>query len=307
MTDTGALSTLLQFSWKGIAFPIQSMEIDVDHALPGHEAWMRNGVDHEETGRGALRFAAEIPFYNNIYPSSKETWAPGTLYPVQYRFFLDAAVIGGKGTLQHPELGPIVCKLKSCKTRYDSTKRGGCSVTAEWVESIDLNDTKDSTAGTAPVASIRVAAESLDIKFPVLKDQIPHLPKRMKSLIDSMNAFTAIGDQVQLFAARQAGSLDSLDYAGKRLLRSMTLLDDVEKMGEKRAAIQMRNGIYDLKQDLKSKGGKIVTYRVPARTTVAGLAQSLQIPIAGLIEMSPRLMAKPVVPENTIIKYRKAA
>lgn len=307
------LSQLLQFSWKGIAFPVQSMEVDVEHALPGHEVWMRNGVDHEETGRGALRFSAEIPFYNHIFPAKSELWIHAALYPRQYRFFLEAAIIGGKGLLVHPELGPVFCKLKSCKTKYDSTKRGGCMVIAEWVESIDLNDESvnayvgASSYNASQEASIRSAAESLDAKYTDLSKEIPHLPKRMKSLIDVINAFSAIGDQVQLFAARQAGSLDSLEYASKRLLRSMALDDNVEDMDSKRAAIGMRLAVYELKRDLRERGGKIGTHVTRARTTVCGLANSLHVPVSALVEMNPRIVSKPVIYENTIVRYRKAA
>mgnify|MGYP001015545955 FL=1 len=304
MTDL--LSRLLEFKWKDIAFPIESMEVELGHKLPGHEAWMRNGVDHEDTGRDSLRFTAEIPFYNTIFPGESESWS--ILYPNQYRLFLNAAAIGGEGTLQHPELGPIQCKLKSCKTKYDGNKRGGCMVSAEWVETIDLSAEQNLTIGdTSPVAEVRLAAASLDIQYPNVRDLVPKMPKHITSLIDVMNAFSAIGDQVQLFAGRQAGMLDTLDYAGKRLLRSMTLLDDVEKIGQKRVAIQMRQGVYDLKRDLKNKGGKVVTYRVPGRTTLAGLAQSLQVDMGAIVELNPRIVAKPVVYENTVVRYRKAA
>lgn len=301
------LSRLLEFSWKDISFPIESMTVDLEHKLPGHEAWKRNGVDFEDTGRDALRFSAEIPFYNTIFPGESETWS--ILYPNQYRLFLNAAAIGGEGTLQHPELGPIQCKLKSCKTKYDANKRGGCSVSAEWVETIDLSAEQNLTIGdTSPVADVQLAAASLEVQYKEgLQEQIPHLPKHVNSLLDVINAFTAIGDQVQLFSARQAGRLDALDYAAKGLLRSMTLLDDVEKVGQRRAAIQLRNGVYDLKRDLKGKGGKIVTYRVPARTTVANLAQSLHVGMGAIIELNPRIVSKAVVPENTVVRYRKAA
>lgn len=297
---------LLEYKWRGVAFPTSEFSVTLAQDNAHHAAWKRQGENLEATGRKSLEFRATIPFRNGIVPASVETWP--VLYPGQYRLFLDAMALPTTGILTHPELGDIECKPGTCETKWLATKRDGCDVDATWTESIDLNVDDSLTIGSqSPVNEIELSALSLDVDYPNIRQLAPGLPKRTESLMDILNAFVAYGDQAKLFAARQAGMLARADYAAGQILRTIDLADNPLLAQQKSAAIRMRNAIADLKKDLAQLGGRITYYRVPAPTTIAGIATAKKIALGDIISMNPTLVAKPVVPAGTTVRYRSAA
>ncbi len=155
MADVNDLfAQLLEFSWKGIAFPVANVRFSLHHDIARHLYPDKDGGHMEPTGRAPLQISAQALFYNGIAPGKGETWGKaGTLYPAVYRKFMTACSDRTMGVLQHPEFGAIRCALESCETTLDSGRRDGVSVNASWIESVDVDELDGGFSAPSPIAS----------------------------------------------------------------------------------------------------------------------------------------------------------
>jgi hypothetical protein len=311
-----ALSGLLEFSWRDISFPTTEFSVSLQHDTATHAPWRKQGENIESTGRKSLVFRASIPFYNNLLQGKSETWT--NLYPDRYRKFLNACADIQLGYVEHPELGRWKCKPITCETSWDASRRGGCMVTAEWRESVDLNEDSASALVESPLREADLAAANLDkaIEVPTspsrltgeafIREQAPGFPKRQTSFQDVVNAIGSVGDQSKLFAARQAGMVGRIDYAAKQILRSVDVANDPLLHDVKRQAIRVRNSAADLKRTIESlNGASLVIYSVQRTVTLVGLAQAIGVPLGNVLPFNPALAAKPVVRAGTVIKFKR--
>src|ERR1700722_318099 len=119
---------LLEYKWKGVSFPVEDTELEIRQDLVIHRYADRNGAYVEGTGRHPPQTPARIPFLNTIYPAASESWPPGALYPQQFRLFLQACLDPTSGTLQHPELGALNCKVDVARSTWSGKVRSGVIV-----------------------------------------------------------------------------------------------------------------------------------------------------------------------------------
>lgn len=208
---------LLAFEWRSgeasrVLFPVTTMRISMQQELASHGVWGQDVEQHEATGRRSLTFTARIPFRNGIVPGKSERW--GVLYPDAYRSFLVATANRASGTLVHPELGPVLCKVVSVESDWDATKRDGCDVDATWVETRRL-DTDFELFADSPVTEATIAALSLDaeisgasIRGSLVSKGFLNSPKT-EPTTDLLSFLEAVGDQGALFEQRTLGRVDT--------------------------------------------------------------------------------------------------
>lgn len=313
------LGRLLEFKWRSIPLPIVTMSVMLRHDKAEHKVWKRQGANIENTGRQSLAFSVTIPFNNVIAPGEQETWQRGSLYPNVYRDFLDAMAYPATGDLQHPELGIIKCKPVSCDTKYEGAAQGGCTVTAEWIETIDLNEA-DSLIGASNRNDLETVSQELDsiVDAPLILQEaaalssisgtadLPVLPNRAATIFDLVNQIGAIGDQARLFSMRAAGIVDKVDYTANALVDSFSKIDDPLNAKAKALAIRMRLACHDLKKNLAQIQGSYVIYRVPENMTFAMLVRKIGVSVDDILPLNPTLCAKPIIKEGTTVRYIRA-
>lgn len=203
------------FEWRSgtadaVQFPVTQMSISLQQDLAEHAFWGRDGERFEATGRKSLVFSATIPFRNGIVPGPNEKW--GILYPDGWNAFVVSCAKGATGTLGHPTMGYVSCKVRSMETRIDATKRDGVDVEVTWVETIAPDDRTD--VNTLSAQSVSVGALSLDVETSAAAIKGSLTAKGLlnqngkKTLLDLANSVAAIGDQAALGQLRAFGKVE---------------------------------------------------------------------------------------------------
>ena len=306
-TFDATFRALKALSWRGIEVPTSSLELSLDQDHVEHKFPDRDGAHIEATGRNPLRFRAKLVFRNNITPGKAEGWNSGQLYPLQFRTFLEAAADRTTGTLVHPELGPIQCKLKSFTVRWESQTRDGVDADAEWVESTDKpEDLTQVLAGYSPPSAAQAAAGDLDNFKAAQTPPFPE-PAFEPSFGDAMRQLQGVTDQYTLLSKKLGGQIDHVVYRVGAMSDSISAAKDVTLWAPRQAIEKMKAALYELKKQLLTSNRRISFYTVPAPTTLAAIAAYLHAPIADLLKLNPLLAQSPSVAPFSIVRYYTGA
>src|SRR5580700_9335962 len=136
-TDSNALfAALLELRWKDISFPYASLRNRLRQDLVIHKFADRDGAHVEGLGRHPFEFTARVPMLNGLDAGPNEHWQR-PLYPFVRDNLLRAALDKTSGILQHPELGPITCKLETLDWELKAEVRSGVWVDVTWLETDD--------------------------------------------------------------------------------------------------------------------------------------------------------------------------
>ncbi len=321
--DINALfEQLLEFKWKDISFPTSKFALRLRHDLAQHKYPGKDGANVEETGRAPYQFTASIPFLNGAVPGKGETW--GILYPTQYRQFMTVAAKGTTGVLQHPEFGEVSCKLESCETQWDATRRDGVIVECVWIETILAGDDVDLVnSRPSPISGVLLGALDLDAQISTITPPLPVLPAYRPDFAALMRGITSFTDQISLASQRGLGQVDAINY------RLNTLQASIQKAGAipattvkaiinpptNGAALRaltwpMMNTIEsfrasnaDLKLVLGTNGRPIRIYVTQIDTTLAAIAQNVGAQVSDVIALNPGACEDVVVEARTPIRY----
>ncbi len=330
MTET-LFAQLNAFEWRSsgasppVQFPCTSMHVELMHDLAEHKFWGVDGARIEATGRAPFVFTASIPFRNGIVPGKSEKW--GILYPTAYREFLKATADRATGTLVHPELGELLCKVKQVSTQWDAHRRDGCDVTATWIETLPPDAFEISVSTDSPIGTVELSALDLDASIRTVSPALPELPKYQPDFAATMRSIAAVGDQIALNSQRRAGQVDAVMYrinaiedsVTRVIAREPTTVAEIVKpdtTARARSALawpirlsvtRMRNDLHDVRLRLLADGRPITHYTVPASVTLAGLVPATGAKVADLMALNPHLMSNPVIPAGTVIRLYTSA
>lgn len=320
--DIDVLSKLLQFSWKGQPLPLVAMEFELRHDLAQHKYVGRDGALVENTGRAPIQFSATIPFRLGLVQGPRDGWTH-PLYPTEWRRFMESAAESTAGILVHPELGPFTCKLESAKSPFDADRRDGMDVMATWIETIENGDdlTKN-LAAPSPISAASTATQNLDAiqgadpsQVPTIYAQnlnnlpsatvaqLPVYPQYKTTFSDLMRSVQAVSDQATIAVSRAGSPLAQLDYRARAISDSVKRFDNSLNWQAQRNAQLLLAAVYDLKTALLVSRRRIGLYPVPAASTLAMIAQTLNAKIAEVMALNPTLVRAPIVPKDSIVRY----
>jgi len=294
--DIDVLSQLLEASWRGIPFPIVSLETSGGHNIVPHLRVDRNGARVENTGRKSLTFSLRIPFINTIAKGPNETWKD--LYPITYRKMLTACEDRSTGDFVHPDYGLRKCKVATFSTTLEPDYRGGALLALQLFETVDDGDAiaiEDTTV--IPIAT--AAARNLDAKLGNLS------PSPFKNILgdgvgltDFIKSLGAIGDQVALFGKKITGKINGLISALDGLKSSFGgdpgFSADTERLISSLHA-------YKLKVLRTEKSTSI--YVVPRNATMSAIANKKKNSLKDLLNLNPSLAGRAFVPAQTAVVY----
>jgi hypothetical protein len=308
------LGSLSEFSWKNVPFPVEETELEVRQDLVIHRFTDRNGAYVEGTGRHPVQITARIPFLNQIYPAGQETWLPGTLYPYQWRLFLIASLQGTSGTLMHPELGPLNCKIDLAHTTWKGSVRGGVWVRATWIES---DDSQADQLGVdlsvqSPAENLTISAGELDAAIATLLDAVaaqqqpPALTELQFSFSDLAFAVTGVIDTTTLLQKQYQGRLANLVFQANEVEGA---LDRSPLMGPLswpifQSAERVKDAAYNAQaQPTVASGPPVLVAAIQKDSTLAQAALSVGADITDFITLNFPLVAAPVIPKGTRVRY----
>jgi prophage DNA circulation protein len=304
----GALyGTLLGLSWEGVGLPITETRMTLRQDLVIHKFVDKDGAHVEGTGRHPLQFEASIPFVNTIAPGISETWKQ-PLYPTQWRLFMGACQQGETGTLQHPEIGAITCKVESVVTTWRATERGGPTVQATWVETDDSGLVLQLFGQPSPISAGAAACANLDTNLGQMLSQAgPVIPAPTTSFTDLFNQIRGLATQAQLLSYSFGGQIQNLVYQANALETGLAATPTALNWPLFQAAEQAKDAAYTLQGNLLTQGQKVSRYTTPDELTIPAIAARLGVPIQFLLNLNPTLALTPVVPPQTVIRYYAAA
>jgi len=291
---------LLEFKWRHVSFPVSrfSTAIHQDHVQ--HKWPDRDGAHVEGTGRAPTQIRATALFRNGIAPGKAEKW--GVLYPTGFREFLVACADRTSGTLQHPELGNITCKVETCDVQWDSGRRDGVDVDVSWIESNDTTqDLAEALAQTSPIATTLQFAADLD-------EQIIQINPALKSttepsFLDSVRELQGVFDQATLLAKKTVGQIDRVLYRIDSLQSSILGIKDATTWPAIQSIERLRASLFGVKKTLLVATKDIRFYIARDNTTFSMLATTLQAKVQDLINLNPSLTNSVSIPRGTPVRY----
>lgn len=331
-TDTfenrDVLSQLLECSFRGISFPVESLEFSFSHDIIQHRRMDRDGASLENTGRGAISFNIKAPFCKTITRGKNETWSD--LYPNQYSLVLDAVKDRTTGDFVHPSFGKLRCKATNVKGGLDPNYRSGEVLSWTLIEDTEGDDALDITI-SSNLAIARTAAINLDAAIGKLNPPIPTNLEEdgFSSFTDFVDKVGSKFDQVSLLQKQVLGKIDrvisKIDRLTYKLTNSIKELSSLpnnilisaykaEKILENYKQIkrdlenipeQLKAALLKIKHNAIATTKPVSFYQVKGDTTLSQLSLQLLNPIKDLVALNPELISKPKVAIFTIVKYYK--
>lgn len=294
------LSQLLECSFRGISFPVESLEVEVSHDVIQHKRMDRDGAKLENTGLGAYSYRVKAPFCNTIARGPMETW--NNLYPDQKNKMLEALADRSTGDFVHPEFGIRRCKSVSFSSALDPKYRSGVVLSFALVEDTEDDDAISITQNSTLALALQ-AAINLDAKLGKLTPP-PNTglaQDGFKSFENFVRSIQAIVDQVGLLQKQIIGKIDRVIGSINRLSQSVS--DTVQNLGN--APDQLIAALLKIKKNALAKDKELGYYRTQAPITVGQLGSMFGNTIQDLIELNPELAAAVVIAPFTIIRYYK--
>lgn len=302
---------LFACQWRGIGFPIESMRIQLDQDLVEHKYWGVDSASVESTGRNPVQIEAVIPFVNGIVPGKAERW--GTLFPDTFILFLEAMNDRTTGILDTPQIAGLTCKPVSIEYSYEADIRNGVRATARWVETID--EDLASNVNLATFTEAYISALNLDAAIAAQKDfENPVSDISFDQLVNELAGVIDTGaSRISLLLNKPAQIRNRLNKVRDSLERApnVMLWPLKEAAEDLKAVLQPLVGSStvvgtgpSVAEAQRQPARRIERYITHARTTLASLqAKFSNNSVDDLMYLNPRLLSRPAVPSNTVIRY----
>lgn len=316
------LSTLQECSFRGLSFPVVSIDESFSHDAPQHKSMDRDGAFVENTGRNPFVFGIVAPFYaRTISRGQNETW--DDLYPTRFERLRAACIDRTTGDFVHPLYGTFRVKPIDWHTTLNADERGGQTVNVTLVETRD--DGVEPAFKESTRTRMRSVAVDLDAQLATLNpspvvftatdadDSFLSVVQSLSGIVDAttMQAKGALAkiDSTVMKLDRLAGSIDR--NADVITVDSLTgTSSNLGRLGPGSARIWtncqvLKATLREFRHQIAANNNRTVkTYVVPAPTTLVGLSIRLQASTAELLALNPALpRVRPTIPSNTVVTY----
>ena len=308
MSTDDLFSNLLEFSWRGVSFPIARTSLQISQDLVQHKFPDTDGAHVEGTGRAPLIFSATCLFRNNITKAKSESWATGgtPLYPNAFRAFLTAFGDRTTGQLQHPELGFIACKPQTASMEWLATLRDGVDVQASWIETIDgAQNFADQLAAPSPLVSLYIEADDLDNQLVQYANPLLMSKDNGLSFLDAIRKIGSVFDQISLLNKQYGGYIDHVLYRVQALQDSVMSLRDNSSWPIINTCERLKSSLFGAKKQLLLATKDVSLFICPKDQTLAALCAILNNKVSDLVKLNPALGNSATVSFLTPVRYYK--
>lgn len=311
LTDYQQLfAALLELRWKDISLPFTNMRMRLRQDLVIHRLTDRDGAHIEGTGRAPIEFTARVPLLNGLVAAQNERWQR-PLYPLTWRKLFAACADKSTGTLQHPELGDVTCKVESMETVWDGNVQSGVWVDMVWLETDDQSQWIDSALNTSsPLANVAAFAGDLDTAQASINPNVfptPYTPPTDFSQLT--NQITAVFDIPTLLSKQYQGQIANVIYQSQKVIQS------AQQAGQNAtlnwplilSGYGAISAAYDVAATQLNSGRPIGTYTTQKDATLAQVAAMIPAPIDEVIQLNPGYAQLLVVPAGSQVRYYVAS
>lgn len=302
------LSQLLEWSFRGIAFPATGHSVSGAQSHVAHQPMDRDACLIETTGRESDRFEVDCLFDNGVSKGEGETWSD--LYPNTFLRFLDALRDRSTGELSHPLRGPIQVKAVSWQEKIDPNRRSGVTLSVVFVETNDEDAADQSLLAASPLAFATAEAVNLDAELAALDPPLPtegleegssleDIAGDIKGAVDSVGlAANQVAGKVNGAIGAVTGIADSVDRLGSTIGSAAGSIAD--------SANRALDALNRLKQTITqeeqaSTGIKIADGDWSWAQAMQATANSL----SDLQKLNPHLGGKSTIAKGSLVKHKK--
>jgi hypothetical protein len=163
-TDPDQLSHLLELKFAGIPFPATNFTENSSQDVAVHKYPNVDSARVELTGRNPSTYSFRACLTNNIYPSTKEHWKQGDLFPRVFELLLNELYDSTDfHTFQHPFLGiRNVVPVTWSYSFVGTGPRDGVYLDVTLTETIGDGDIKTTISAPSTLADMQSTAASID-------------------------------------------------------------------------------------------------------------------------------------------------
>lgn len=290
------LSQLLEASFRDISFPTLMVRAQGGHNVVPHKRVDRNGWRVENTGQNSYVFNFKVPFINSLSRGPNETWSQ-QLYPDVYLKFISALEDRTTGDFVHPSYGLRRCKVDNWSEDLDPDFRGGPTITATLLETVDAGDAV-SIESTSVIPIAAAAAVDLDNFLGTLNPPPDTGTPDGMSLSEFVRKLGAISDQWELQKQKIEGSINRVVKACENLAGKYGY-----EPGFSDNTTRLISSLHAYRNEGLKQAKPISTYFPPKATTVPALAKQTKNTPEQILKLNPKLLKSPIVPANTPVRY----
>jgi prophage DNA circulation protein len=190
-----ALSSLVDASFEGVAFPCSEFSFDGGRRITEHEAHLRDGAVLENGGRTAYKGTLRIPLKNT--PALEARYG-GELFPRLYERLRGLCESQAIGRLVHPVLGPLRAALTSWQTTGNAEDRGGVELTIGWTEHLaSVAEVLDLTGEGSTVSQVQARADAATEAVQAVRPSAPSLRTSVDSATETAGRSGATAEEVR--------------------------------------------------------------------------------------------------------------
>lgn len=291
------LSQLNGCSFRGVSFPVSSLDTNVTQDVIQHKRMDRDGAKLENTGLGAFTYSIKAPMLNTIAKGQAEGWS--NLFPTGYNALLGALTDRTTGDFIHPYLGKRRCKCASIDAPLDPNVRSGGIISFTLVEDTEDDDAVSIIQNSKTALGVQ-AAFDIDAILGALTPP----PK---------TGLNAIG--VSSFSAFMTGLLQALGSASLAInrffgainavigvLNSLANLVDVIALFGDRVDILI-DSLLAIRRTAFTSLKPVGFYETAAKTTLGQLSIQFKNSTSDLLTLNPFLASAPTITAHTVIRY----
>ncbi len=310
-TDVDALfAALLELRWKDVSLPYVQLRTRLRQDLAIHKLTDRDGAYVEGTGRAPLEMTARLPLINGLTPSANEHWQK-PLYPLTWRKLFQVCADKSTGTLQHPELGDLTCKLESMDTVHDGNVRGGVWVDIAWIETDDTVDQLAQALGTqSPLASLAAFANDLGVALTSVDPSIfPQPYEPPTSFQDLTTQVQAVFNVPTLLSKQYQGQIANIVWDCQNVIASAKQASQASSLNWPLllSGYGMISAAYDVAATQLNSGQPIGSFALSKDMTLAQVANTIPAPVDQIMQLNPGYAGLSVIPLGSVVRYYAAS
>lgn len=304
-------SNLREASWRGISFPVISIQQQLTQDLATHKKVDRDGARIEGTGLNPSNFSCKIPFINTLIRAKNETWKD--LFPARFIEFFNAFKDRSTGIFVHPLYGDLKCKPSTWTDNLNGDQRDGIFVDVAFIATTEDDELVETTSNAFSTA--KSSANALDTGFSKIKQE-----SSFEDFVNSLTAVVNSGTRAkQKFISQIDSKINALNNISKTVKSTARVFEtdpitqiekDVGPIGNGvvnlyNSSTELSLALFDLKSKIIAKDKDISTYIVPKNMALTLIALKLRNSIEDLLSLNPNLPISPVIVQYTIISYYK--
>lgn len=302
------LTNLQKASYKGISFPIGTLDFGFSQEQAEHKFIFRDEALIQQLGRKNKTWRLEIPFLENL-----GTFMPDykNLYSKSFAPFIVACQDRTPGILTLPDVGSVRAACVSLQYTLSSNNRDGVIVKVEFISAPTAND-QAVVPNIPSISAIAVQATKLDTEVaktnfnpPTSHASVPQ--NKPTSFSDPFTAVSSAADQLSNSRNKSVARIEDTTYRINKMNDSLDRIADPKNWSVKRQANDLKNALNRTAINSDSNGKRLKQAFVNRPTPSNVMASKLKMNLADFYRLNPELSRSPTIPANTVVRYYSAA